>query len=191
GMIAGCVIVFSSLPSFGVIVPWAAVALLATLARGFLLWTWPHEPLTAAQASRWFWLLIGTAVTTGAIWGSLPALIRDQAPIEYEMFLGVVLAGMCAGALAALGYIRTVFYAFVVPALLPFIAVMLTGGGSIRSVLGLLALLFLGSLAFIARTLERVVISAFSLQHANAELVKRLTAARDLANSAAEAKTAV
>jgi signal transduction histidine kinase len=54
-----------------------------------------------------------------------------------------------------------------------------------------LALLFLGSLAFIARTLERVVVSAFSLQQANADLVQRLTAARDLANSAAEAKNAL
>jgi signal transduction histidine kinase len=191
GMIAGCVIVFWSHPSAKMITVWAVVALLATLARGLLLWKWPHEPLIAVEAPRWLRLLLCTGVITGAIWGSLPALIQEQAPIEYEMFLGVVLAGMCAGALAALGYIRTLFYAFVLPALLPFITVMLIGGGAIRAVLGLLALLFLGSLAYIARTLERVVVSAFSLQHANAELVKRLTAARDLANSAAEAKSAL
>jgi signal transduction histidine kinase len=191
GMIAGCVIVFWPLPAFGTIALWAAIALLAIIGRALLLWMWPHGPLTPSQTCRLLRVLLGAAVITGAIWGSLPALIQHRAPIEHQMFLGVVLAGMCAGALAALGYIRVVFYAFILPALLPFITVMLTSEGAIQPILGLLALLFLGSLAFIARTLERVVVSAFSVQHANADLVRRLTAARDLASSAAEAKNAL
>jgi signal transduction histidine kinase len=191
GMIAGCVIVFWRLPAFGMIAVWVGIALLATIGRALLLWMWPHDPLAPSQTRRLLRLLLALAVITGAIWGSLPALIQGRAPIEDQMFLAVVLAGMCAGALAALGYIRVLFYAFILPALLPLIAVMLTGDGAIPPILGLLALLFLGSLAFIARTLERVVVSAFSLQHANADLVRRLTAARDLANSAAEAKNAL
>mgnify|MGYP006197649779 CR=1 FL=1 len=61
---------------------------------------------------------------------------QAQASLEHEMFVGVVLAGLCAGALAALGYVRAVFYAFVLPALLPFAAVMLlTGATSLRDVI--------------------------------------------------------
>ena len=191
GMIVGCLAVLWSLPSFETIAIWAAIAALATLGRALLLWNWPHKALTASQARGLLRLLLCASVITGAIWGALPVLLQDRAPIEYQMFVGVVMAGMCAGALAALGYIRAVFYAFILPALLPFIALMLAGDGVIQPVLGLLALLFLAALAFIVRTLERVVVSAFSLQHANADLVRRLTGARDLANSAAEAKNAL
>ncbi len=192
GMIAACLFVLWSGPARGTwVAAWAGVAMLVTLARAILLWNWPKGPLPIAQAPRWRWLVVSGAAISGAIWGLLPALIQERAPIEHEMFLGVVLAGMSAGALAALGYIRAAFYAFVLPALLPFAAVMLIGGGAIRIALGLLTLLFLGSLAFIARTLEQAVVNAFRLQHANTALVKRLTVARDEANAAAAAKSAL
>ncbi len=192
GMIFACVVVLWSGPARGSwLAAWAGLAILVTLARALLMWGWPKAPLQIAEARRWRGLLVIGAAVSGALWGLLPVLIWGQAPIEHQMFLGVVLAGMCAGALAALGYVRTTFYAFVLPALLPFAVVMLIGGGPTRTALGLLALLFLGSLAFIARTLEQVVVGAFRLQHANAALVRRLTTARDEANAAAEAKSAL
>ena len=168
---------------------WGFLALFATVARALLLWGWPKRPLKLSEARSWRRLVASGALLSGAIWGMLPVLIQAQASLEHQMFVGVVLAGICAGALTALGYVRLTFYAFVVPALLPFAAVMLLAGGGTRTALGLLALLFLGSLAFIARTLERVVIGAFRLQQANADLVRRLTLARDEARAAAEAKS--
>ncbi|HXV26162.1 MAG TPA: HAMP domain-containing sensor histidine kinase [Alphaproteobacteria bacterium] len=192
GMIFACAIVLWSGPARGPwLAAWAGLSILVTFARSLLLWGWSKSPLEVDEARRRRRLLVIGAAVSGGLWGILPVLIRSQAPIEHEMFLGVVLAGMCAGALAALGYVRATFYAFVLPALLPFAIVMLIGGGPMRTALGLLALLFLGSLAFIARTLEQVVIGAFRLQHANAALVRRLTVARDEANAAAEAKSAL
>ncbi len=192
GMIAACLVVLWSGPARGPLVAsWAAAAMLVVLARVILLWRWPKAPLSIEEAPRWRRLVMIASATSGVVWGLLSGIIEARAPIEHQMFLGVVLAGMCAGALAALGYIRAAFYAFVLPALLPYATVMLMGGSAIHVALALLTLLFLGSLAFIAQTLERVVVSAFRLQHANAALVKRLTIARDEANAAAEAKTAL
>ena len=191
GTIGACVAVLWS-PARGIgLLAWAAVALLASLARGLLLRAWPRATIGADQASRWRRLIAGDALLSGAIWGSLPVLIQAQASIEHQMFVGTVLAGLCAGALAALGYVGAVFYAFVLPALLPFAAIMLLAGGATGTALGVLALLFLASLAFIARMLERAVTGAFQLQHANAELVRRLTRARDEAGAAAQAQTAL
>jgi signal transduction histidine kinase len=170
---------------------WAGLAVLAATARALLIWSWPRGPITGADAGRWRRLIVSGAALSGVIWGLLPVVIQPTAPIEHQMFVGVVLAGLCAGALAALAYVRASFYAFILPALLPFSAIMLAGGDSTGMALGLLALLFLGSLAYIARTLERVVVGAFRLQHANASLVQRLTLARDEANAAAEAKSAL
>ncbi|HEX6103398.1 MAG TPA: HAMP domain-containing sensor histidine kinase [Alphaproteobacteria bacterium] len=190
GMVLACLIVLWTGPARGpALAAWAVVAILATLARAMLLWRWPSRPVAVAEAASWRRLAITAAFVSGSIWGALPVLVQGQAAIEHLMFLGVVLAGMCAGALAALGYLRIAFYAFVLPALLPYAAVMLLGGEPIGTALGFLALLFLASMAFIAGTLERVVIGAFRLQHANAALVRRLTRARDDAHAAAEAKS--
>jgi two-component system cell cycle sensor histidine kinase PleC len=179
-------------PERGVgVLAWAAGALLANLARGALLRAWPRTAIGTGQAPRWRRLIAADALLSGAIWGSLPVLIQAQASIEHQMFVGTVLAGLCAGALAALGYVRALFYAFVLPALLPFAGVMLLAGEATGTALGLLALLFLAALAFIARTLERAVTGAFRLQHANADLVRRLTQARDKASVAAQAQTAL
>ncbi len=192
GMILACLVVLWSGPARGPwLAHWAGLAVLATFARALLLWGWPRRQLLVAESPRWRRLLISAAALSGTIWGLLPVLIQPFAPIEHQMFLGVVLAGMCAGALAALGYVRASFYAFVLPALLPFAIVMLIGEGTTRTALGLLALLFLGSMSSIARTLAQVVIGAFRLQHANAALVRRLTIARDEATAAAEAKGAL
>jgi signal transduction histidine kinase len=192
GAIGACVAVLWSGPARGIgVLGWAAVALLASLARGLLLRAWPRAAIGADRASRWRRLIAADALLSGAIWGSLPVLIQAQASIEHQMFVGTALAGLCAGALAALGYVGAVFYAFVLPALLPFAAIMLLAGGATGTALGVLALLFLASLAFIARMLERAVTGAFRLQHANAELVRRLTRARDEASAAAHAQTAL
>jgi signal transduction histidine kinase len=189
--IAACLVVLWSAAPGPRLLAWAMLALIATLARALLLRGWPRDTIEPDRAPRRRRLIAADALLSGAIWGSLPVLIQAQASLEHEMFVGVVLAGLCAGALAALGYVRAVFYAFVLPALLPFAAVMLLTGGATGIALGVLALLFLASLAFIARTLERAVTGAFRLQHANADLVRRLTVARDEASAAAHAQAAL
>ena len=192
GMMLACLVVLWQGPARGPwLAAWAGLAVLAGTARALLIWSWPRSAVTAGDAARWRGLIVSGAALSGVIWGLLPVVIQPTAPIEHQMFVAVVLAGLCAGALAALAYVRASFYAFILPALLPFSAIMLIGGDSTRVALGLLALLFLGSLAFIARTLEQVVVGAFRLQHANAALVRRLTVARDEAHAAAEAKSAL
>jgi signal transduction histidine kinase len=192
GMVVACFAVLWSGAARGYwLLVWVFLSVLATVARALLLWGWPKHALEAEEARRWRRLIASGALLSGTVWGVLPVLIQAQASIEHQMFVGVVLAGMCAGALAALAYVRVTFYAFVLPALLPFAAVMLLAGGGTGTALGVLALLFLGSLAFIAQRLERVVMGAFRLQQANADLVRRLTVARDEASAAAEAKSAL
>jgi signal transduction histidine kinase len=189
GMIGACLLVLWTGPERSIwLAAWAGLATLATLARLLLLRSWPRGPGGIEEAPRWRRLSISAALLSGAIWGLLAVLIQAEAPIEHQMFLGVALAGLCAGALAALGYVKAVFYAFALPALLPFAAVMLVSGGTTRTALGLLALFFLGALGVIASRLERMLMGAFRLQEANAALVRHLTRARDEAAAAAEAK---
>jgi two-component system, cell cycle sensor histidine kinase PleC len=188
GMVVAAVFVLWSEPTRTQVLTWAAALTLVTGARLALYRSWPQRPLSVEEAPRWRSYIVLGAFMSGTVWGALPVLLGPGAPLEYQMFLGVVIAGMSAGALAALSYLLPAFYAFVVPALIPFALVMLIGEGPIRTVLGGLSLFFLVLLAFIARRLEQAVVRAFRLQHQNAALAKRLMIARDAASAAVAAK---
>ena len=170
---------------------WAALAALITAGRAALYRRWPRSGIPAPEAPRWRRLATLGSFLSGLVWGALPLLLGPAAPLEHQMFLGVVLAGLGAGALAALGTCTPVFRAFALPALLPFALLMLGGEGPMRRAMGILALLFLGSLIVIARKLERAVLQLFQLQETNGALVKRLTLARDAESAAAAAKNAL
>jgi signal transduction histidine kinase len=192
GMIGACLLVLWTGPERGIgLAAWAVLATVATLARILLLRSWPRGPVPIEEAPRRRRLAVSAALLSGVIWGVLALLIQAEAAVERQMVVGLVLAVMCAGALGAVGHVKAVFYAFAVPALVPFAAVLLLGGGTPRTALGLLALLFLGTLILTSHRLERVLIGAFGLQEANSALVRHLTLARDEASAAAQAKNAL
>ena len=141
-----------------------------------------------AEAERRHRLLLAVALACGAGWGALPVLIAGAAPLDRRILLGAVLAAVCTGALAALGPLRSALHAFLVPALLPFAALMLLQADAIGAGVGLVALLFLASLAWTGHGWERAAAEAFRTGQSNAALARRLTFARDEAEGAAQAQ---
>jgi len=170
------------------LIVWIAVLALITAVRALVWLRVSPASLSPAEARRWRMRVVVGAGLAGVTWGALVLLSGATAPIEHQMFLGVVLAGMCAGAVAALSYIMPALYAFVLPALTPFIVLMLGTGGEVEIALGLMALLFFGCIIVIARSLERAVVTTFRLQQENFDLVERLTVAVEAIAAADAAK---
>ena len=93
------------------------------------------------------------AIATGVVWGMAGLLLFPADNVTHQVFLAFVLAGLSAGALAALAADRQSALGFVVPALLPLALRFAMEGGSIPLAMGLMVLIYLVFVvASVART---------------------------------------
>ncbi len=121
---------------------------------------------------------------TGVLWGSMAfAIPLIEAPL-YDMLIGVVAAGMCAGAVASLSMHLPAFYAFLLPCLVPFAVVFLTAADIPHRGLGAMAVVFLAALVFMARGSNSALVEILRLRFRNADLVQKLSVTRDMAEQA-------
>src|SRR5256885_13834885 len=92
------------------------LALGLCLGARLLLWrAYRAKRPGATELSRWVtWFTAGTALT-GTLWGSLAAVILISDDPVNHVFVVMVLAGMAAGAIAALPPRLPPLYAFLVP----------------------------------------------------------------------------
>ncbi len=126
------------------------------------------------EVGRWArWLTAGAALN-GVIWGAAPLLIVDGAPLAHLIFLAFVLGGMAAGAALSNASRQSAFLAFTVPALLPIIVLLLSGGDRLRIGAGVLVAIFGVAVSAISRSGGRALAEAVRLRFTNAELARGL-----------------
>jgi signal transduction histidine kinase/FixJ family two-component response regulator/HPt (histidine-containing phosphotransfer) domain-containing protein len=167
-----------------------ALALALCLGARLLLWrAYRAQQPKAAEAGRWIgWFTAGAALT-GTLWGALAAVILISGEPLYHSFVAMVLAGMAAGAIAALAPCLSAIYAFLAPLGLPLVAALVLHGGNAYLAMAAMVLVFLGSVGTIARGLNRGFVSTVRLGVEKAGLADELTAARDAAEAADRAKS--
>src|SRR5690348_9468578 len=128
----------------------------------------------ATEVGRWVsWFTAGTALT-GTLWGLLAAvvLINDD-PVNH-VFVVMVLAGMAAGAIAALAPCLPALYAFLVPLGLELAAALVLHGGGAYLAIGAMVLVFIAGIGGIARTLNRSFLGFTRVGIERAELADAL-----------------
>ena len=81
------------LPAF-----WFASIAFATLARWILWRCYRRGPIRAEDIRWWSRLATGAAALTGLCWGGGGALLFSAVPVFAQIFLTIVIGGMCAGA---------------------------------------------------------------------------------------------
>jgi signal transduction histidine kinase len=177
-----CVIVWPRLPRVGLAL-WLASLVVVIFGRVVLRRSfWAR----AGEVPRRLWapaFAVGTGIT-GALWGvtSLAVPFLDE-PI-YHMLIGLTAAGMCAGAVASLAVHLPSFYAFVLPCLAPFAAVFLLAEDTPHRGIGAMAAVFLVALMLIARGSNVSLVEMLRLRFRNADLLRELSVARDMAEQA-------
>lgn len=195
--------------------PYVSVALLSLVAAWLM---WSHAPQglillwlaagTAANLQReWFTrrmrpllargegqerLLRGftvSALLNGVTWGAFAWLYMDTQDPMTLLVAGFYLGGHISGAVTPLSMYLPAFYAFVLPALLPYTAALVGGGTLLHYVLGALTLLFLGSMVGYARLTNRLHRDGIRLRYENQRLIGDLELRKAEAEEASRTKS--
>jgi signal transduction histidine kinase/ActR/RegA family two-component response regulator len=158
------------------IAAWIALTAVVAVARAVVRRRYFTDEAPADR--RWSRRLVLGAGTSGVLWGLGFLVLHSPGDHASEMVLIFVIAGMTAGAAGALAYRLPVFFAFVVPALLPLALVMLLEGGRLHVAMGVLSILYGGVLAITASNSNRAISDAFRLAFENDRLLARLSGTR-------------
>jgi len=153
---------------------WLAAMLALAVARAIAWWRlrWSTD---RHRLSRW---VIGGAASAGALWGAL-CLLTFPAANTYELLVAFVIAGMCAGAVAAYGAYFPSAVSFILFASLPLALRFLLDRQPLHLVLAAMVLVFTLGMVRVAWISHRNFGAVFRLQ---AEASMR-TAALDAAEA--------
>jgi two-component system, sensor histidine kinase len=171
------------------LVAWLAALYATTAARGALWLAHRRRPPLPEQAGRWENLFILGVFVSGCLWGAAGTWTFAPEELAYELFIILVLAGFCAGAVISLGARLWAANAFVLPALLPFIALSLIQGQLIQTGLAVVAGLYIAALAFLARNNQQTVLESLRLRYENLDLLAELRLKKEEAERANVAKS--
>ena len=129
------------------------------------------ERIEADRWRRWFSLGI---VLTGLTWGAAGIFLFPSTSPNHQAFLGIVLAGMAAGGMTTLSWVRGIFPLYVVPVLVPFAFRMVWEGTSVGIAIAVLAGLFITLLLHSSRSFYQASTDSIRLRSENLDLVEEL-----------------
>ena len=160
----------------GVVRPlvWLCVVLLVTTGRS-LLWLQHRRADPGAKGDpQWSLLAICGSLFGGLCWGLGGAALFPTLPDLGQMFLTVVIGGMCAGAIVTSSSYLPNLLAFLFSATIPIAAMFFCQGTVTGSALGMMILVFAAALALAGRHLSRFFAETmrlrFELSDANLRL---------------------
>lgn len=165
-----------------------AVFVLTSIRQLVALYYLRHTP-EPQHALRWGWLMAVMSGLSGALWGMIGLLfLLPEHPVTIVL-VGFVLAGMVGGSVASLSAFVPAYYAYAIPAVVPFAIRSFMIGGELFSVLGILSLCLLGVNLYYSRVIWQTLRSSVQLRFENLALIQQLQQEKDRAESASQAKT--
>ncbi len=169
---------------------WGAMIGSILLARTALAaaWRFREQPVENC-APRWRRRFRVAAIATGMAWGAGAVLLFPVGDVPHQVFLSFVLAGLSAGAITSLGVDRISTLGFILPALLPAIALFWMEGGAIAPAMGIMGMLYLLAIAANAARLGgsfnetiKLRIEAVDRERVLSESEERLNQAQQIAH---------
>ena len=146
----------------------------------------------AAAAPAWRRRYIAGMALAAATWAAGAVLFVWHAPDGAELFTGLVVAGMVAGAVPTLAPVPAVFRTFTLLVIFPLaVAILLQADSALDWAFGLLSFIFLAAMLLSARYLHEVLDVSIRMGLEQGQLAAQLKQARDVAEAAlAERKRA-
>ena len=173
GLTAAALAPFASQP---LPVPWFASVLLVTLGR---LAVWFQYRRAAAFHPRIHYfarLSTASSLLAGLSWGIGGALLFPVVPIPGQVFLTMVIGGMCAGAVVVNASHLPTLLAFLWAATLPMAVRFVVDGVATDDALGAMIIVFAGALSLAGKHLNRIITETMRLRVDLDETKRRLHA---------------
>ncbi|MBI4667085.1 MAG: PAS domain S-box protein [Nitrospinae bacterium] len=101
------------------IIAWVAFVWAITAARMAMVVKFRRADVDVSSAGKWKNLYMASAFISGAIWGSAALILMPVQLLSHKIFTVLVLGGMAIGAVVADSVVMGVFYAYVIPLLVP------------------------------------------------------------------------
>jgi PAS domain S-box-containing protein len=171
-----CIVLWSH-TSHGPVLAWTTAMGLMALARIELRRRYWTRERTLEEQPLWGARSVAGSLISGSLWGVLASVLMPPAMSQQVVVLFVV-GGMAAGAAGSLSCHMGAFFAFVLPALVPTIARLVWFGDSDHLGMAAMTVLYLISLAMIARNVNRTFTEAFRLRFENAGLYAQISSAQ-------------
>ncbi|HJS87708.1 MAG TPA: ATP-binding protein [Acetobacteraceae bacterium] len=164
---------FASSAPVSALAAWLAYMMLSQAAR-LLCWyclrTWP------ATWGASFWL-IGTSAMAGLGWGATGVLFDGVGSLAQQMLVPFFLAGMAGGSVVSLSAHLPAFFAFIIPALLPYAAHLAQSSGAPAHTMALATFAYAAGLSLVACQVHRSLRRLIELHLENSFLVAELSQA--------------
>ena len=113
----------------------------------------------------WHHYAIATGVTSGLTWGLGGYLLFAEQSLVHQVFLGFVVAGMCAGAVTTLAAVINSARAFVVIALVPIVIRFYLVDNEISLPMTFMSTLFMAMILISAQRLNQTIVESLSVRH--------------------------
>ncbi|HUN51488.1 MAG TPA: ATP-binding protein [Candidatus Sulfotelmatobacter sp.] len=137
-----------------------------------------------AQALVWAHRFTAAAAASGAVWGLVAWRLVGASTPPHELFLAMALALMVTAAVVSRSAYLPAFHAFSLATGVPFVAAELLRGTFVSTSIGIGAATYVACLAVWTHGLHRSQWQNVALRFENSELIERLSAAREAAETA-------
>jgi signal transduction histidine kinase len=151
--------------------------MLVTVGRGILWLRYRHALVQPENAHRWARLATWGSLLAGLSWGIGGIILFPVIPAPGQLFLIIVMGGMCAGAMAISASHLPSLLAFVLPTGLPMALRFCAQGSTTDSALAAMIVVFVAALSLAGRHFSRVFAEALRLRFQLDEANLRLTEA--------------
>jgi signal transduction histidine kinase len=157
--------------------PWFASVTLVATGRGILWLRYRRAPVQPENARRWSRLATCGSLLSGLCWGIGGVVLFPILPASGQIFLVIVMGGMCAGAVAMSAPHLPSLLAFVLATGLPMALRFFAQGSTRDSLLAAMIVVFVAALSLAGRNFSQVFAEALRLRFELNEANLRLTEA--------------
>ncbi len=151
----------------------SAIAVVSVLRFG-LYFAFRKYGATMGPVSSWKRAFFIGVLASSMIWGSTAVVLFPSGNFSHQAFIGFVLAGMSAGAVASFVTSHAVFLAFIIPACAPYALRLLAQGDPMQIAMGLMCLAFMFAMYLTSKKTSAVTREALRLRFKNDDLVQEL-----------------
>ncbi|MBL8498761.1 EAL domain-containing protein [Nitrosomonas sp. JL21] len=158
---------------------WVMAIYALALGRQLLIHFYFHKKPSAIESVLWGRLFVGAVLLSGVLWGIAGGVFFVEDSPLHQLFLAYILGGMIAGAMATLSSYRGAFFAFSVPATVPFIYQVISHEKSGYLLIAFTYLFFLLMMVSISHQLYQTITDSLNLRFDNVDLLNRLLQAQN------------
>lgn len=165
------------LPNHGSIVAWAIAGIGLLLFRFSLKYAFKTRILNSGahfSPSRWETYFCISAALGGLYWTIPGTLLVGRELVNYQVFIGFILAGNTAGAAVAYASSVRAVLSFLIPALLPFIINLSLQNDAFHHGMAALTALYLLMLSMIVTRVNRYIVDSIELRFEKDDLLTSL-----------------